>query len=249
VRDGGGAAGRRSRSRQWSRGPQDRGAHEREIARRWRSPSARSSKRSRRRSTARRRSGLDIMDRASCSRRRLAASGLDERLREETQMPAHLAESPLTAWPSAQVARWRVRGDPSLEPQLRAVAGGVSALSGGVTRHTEFRRPRVPSLCPLRKVAIRVRQDGQASTSSAPAARRGLPTLLTAYFGEAPGGACTACSAASYDHSATQTGANKALMPVPTCSAGGRHGARPKPAQPTAQAGRATCAPNDRRPV
>ena len=38
----------------------------------------------------------DIMDRGSCSRRRLAAAGLDERFRDETQMPAHRAESPLT---------------------------------------------------------------------------------------------------------------------------------------------------------
>ena len=43
--------------------------------------------------------------------------GLDERLREETQMPAHRAESPLTCVAVGQRPQPRgVRGDPPLQP-------------------------------------------------------------------------------------------------------------------------------------
>ena len=54
--------------------------------------------------------------------------GLDERLREETQMPAHRAESPLTcvAVGSGRSARG-VRGDPPLQPHPTTATGGLAA--------------------------------------------------------------------------------------------------------------------------
>ena len=45
--------------------------------------------------------------------------GLDQRLREETQMPAHLAESPLTAGGRLGQVAGGVRGDPPIEPKLK----------------------------------------------------------------------------------------------------------------------------------
>ena len=80
--------------------------------------------------------------------------GLDERLREETQMPAHRAESPLTcvAVGSGRIARG-VRGDPPLEPQPQPATAvtdqppTADARQGGPTTPCSARRPRRGSRC------------------------------------------------------------------------------------------------------
>src|SRR5207249_8143580 len=56
--------------------------------------------------------------------------GLDQRLREETQMPAHLAESPLTCVRWARVARWRSSRPSTAPTAARATGAGVSPVTG-----------------------------------------------------------------------------------------------------------------------
>ena len=90
--------------------------------------------------------------------------GLDERLREETQMPAHRAESPLTcvAVGSGPLAGG-VRGDPPLEPQSQQQPASAQAMM-----HDKVVRRRRAVLAVLVLLSL---------------------FLLTAYFGEGNGGA------------------------------------------------------------
>ena len=87
--------------------------------------------------------------------------GLDERLREETQMPSHLAESPLTCV---------------------AVGSGRSLEEFEVIHRTqqEFKEPAQAAVAPRPETKLwsrvrHVRQDGSPTTRSPRAARRQLP--------------------------------------------------------------------------
>ena len=74
--------------------------------------------------------------------------GLDQRLREETQMPAHLAESPLTCVAVGSGLAGGVRGDPPLQPQLS-------------------QPPQPPAAMSIASPAKRSRRDGSASDGTA----------------------------------------------------------------------------------
>ena len=91
--------------------------------------------------------------------------GLDERLREETQMPAHLAESPLTC---VAVGSGRSLEEFEVIHRTNKNSKGNRAGAG-----TDARRARHPIR--LWSTSPRVRQDGPPAAGSPRAARRLLP--------------------------------------------------------------------------
>ncbi len=129
--------------------------------------------------------------------------GLDERLREETQMPCHLAESPLTC-----VAVGSGRSLEEFEVihrtnKTRRTAGVATSARRTDGTHTPW------SLHP------RVRQDGPAAPGSSRTARRHSLILLTAYFGESGGGALHGVQRGTSEVlNPVQEGASRALKPV-----------------------------------
>ena len=135
--------------------------------------------------------------------------GLDERLREETQMPAHLAESPLTcvAVGSRPVARG-VRGRSTARTRIRA--------TGSRRYERAVLRPR------LWRHSPRVRQDGPPAPGSARAARRLLPDPRSPPpSASRPAARCTRSSAASSRSSPRSRRARAARSSrSATCSAG-----------------------------
>ena len=139
--------------------------------------------------------------------------GLDERLREETQMPAHLAESPLTC-----VAVGSGRSLEEFEAIHRSNPIRVAGADG------EWRRDRrgasggpgrVPFLRRLRK-ALPVYDKTIRRRRAVLSLLVALSLiLLTAYFGEAPGGRLHSVQRDFLTVvSPIQDGANKALKPV-----------------------------------
>ena len=167
--------------------------------------------------------------------------GLDERLREETQMPAHLAESPLTC-----VAVGSGRSLEEFEVIHRTNKNSTEPPAAATSRRG--RRRRTPSSTHDR----RVRQDGPPPARSARAARRLLPDpphRLLRRVGRRR--LRRASSAASLRSSRPiQEGASRALKPVrDLVRLGRRHvrrqgrARRPAHASATSCAGRSSPAP------
>ena len=116
--------------------------------------------------------------------------GLDERLREETQMPAHRAESPLTcvAVGSGPLAGG-VRGDPPQQPEQQP----ATADRPRRVMHDKVVRRRRAVLAVLVLLSL---------------------FLLTAYFGESSGGTLHGVQRGAMEVLAPiQEGANRALKP------------------------------------
>ena len=171
--------------------------------------------------------------------------GLDERLREgdpDARAPGRVAAH-LRGGRLGPLAGG-VRGDPSLQPQLAQPAAAVSACdsrppAGGTLSLERFGR----SLSVYDKTVRR---------------RRAVLVLLvvlslillTAYFGEAPGGRLHSVQRGFLtgrlaDPGRREQGAEAGARPG---RLGRRHGARQKPARPASQAGRQTAPRTDRQP-
>ena len=199
----------------------------RRCAPRSRSRSCRSSTRSRRRSTARRPSWpRTSWTAASCSP--AAASllqGLDERLREETQMPAHRAESPLTC-----VAVGSGRSLEEFEAIHRSNRNNRNSNRGAsVTDHPPG---RPSSACTTKSVDGAVRSSPCWCVALADPADRLLRRVdRTA--------ACTACSAARWRSSPRSRRAPTARSSrSATCSAGSATRSTPRASATSCEAER-----------
>ena len=174
--------------------------------------------------------------------------GLDERLREETQMPAHLAESPLTcvavgSGRSLEEFEAIHRSNRKLAQPPRAA---VSA--GACDRHVHpgvlFRRERFGRSLFVYDKTVRRRRAVLALLVVLSL------LLLTAYFGEASERrparrAARLPDGRLADPGRRQQGAEAGARPVRLVR---RHAARQRPARRTAQAGRQTAPRSDRRP-
>ena len=134
--------------------------------------------------------------------------GLDERLREETQMPAHLAESPLTcvavgsgrSLEEFEVIHRTNKNSTEPPPALLALSARARRLA-----RSSFRSH--VSTCTTRRSA----GAGQSSRCSSPCSL----ILLTAYFGESAGGGLHSVQRGVLEVvSPIQEGASRALKPV-----------------------------------